>query len=283
LLGEGAADGAAAEAKKEAVARPPMRHSISYTTSQVVAAKVVDELVRPGHVIGVGTGSTVNAMLTRLSELLKSGALTNVSAVPTSKQTELECERLNIPCVAPDSNAPVDIALGSADAADRARNVIKGGKGAMLREKLVRECATQYVVVIDQKKLCDKVGSSYPLPVEISPFHSQRTLRRIAALPSLAPCEARLRYGVAPAGLPGCAMPGSDADAKPFVTDNGNLIVDLFMATPIRDTAAAADELISCPGVLEHGLFVPRESTVLMVGQADGTVKRLDSNALELQ
>jgi len=233
----------------------------------------VDELVRSGHVVGVGTGATVNAMLERLSELIKSGKLENVSAVPTSKKTEQQCEKLGIPTVAHDSNAPVDIALGSADAVDRNRNVIKGGKGAMLREKLVRECASQYVVVIDEKKLCDAVGPSFPIPVEIAPVYAQRTLRRIAALPSLAPCDARLRYGDAPAGLPGCAMPGSDS--APFITDNGNYIVDVFLNGPLRDAAVANDELTRTAGVLEHGLFVPRPSTVVMVGCADGSVSRL--------
>lgn len=81
--------------------------------------------------------------------------------------------------------------------------------------------ATKYVVAVDESKLCERLGVTYPIPVEVAPFYAQRTVRAITALPSLAPCDAQLRYGDAPTGFPGVGS------AKPFVTDNGNLIVDV--------------------------------------------------------
>uniref|UniRef100_A0A7S3AM72 Ribokinase n=1 Tax=Haptolina ericina TaxID=156174 RepID=A0A7S3AM72_9EUKA len=267
--------GAPTEDKPAATSVDPAAVSASNGPKRAAALKAVDDMVVSGNVVGVGTGSTVNYMLERLAERLKSGALTDISAVPTSKQSERECERLGIPCMPGDSNAPVDVSLGSADAVDASGNVIKGGKGAMLREKLVQECAAKYVVVVDQVKLTERIGTSYPIPVEIAPIYAQRTLRRIATLPSLAPCDARLRVGGAPAGFPGCAMPTDGIKAGPFVTDNGNLIVDIFLSAPLADAAAASAELTRTPGVLEHGLFLPRPSTTVLVGRADGSVTRL--------
>ena len=151
---------------------------------------------------------------------------------------------------------------------DGACNLIKGGKGALSREKLVQAEAARYVVVVDEPKLCARVGGAHPVPVEILPVFAQRTLRQIAALPALAPCDARLRYGDAPAGLDGV----TPFPPKPFVTDNGNYIVDCFRQAPLDDVAAAAAALKATSGVVEHGLFVGAPSTVVVVGKADGGV-----------
>lgn len=103
--------------------------------------------------------------------------------------------------------------------------------------------ASQYVVAVDQSKLCGKLGASYPIPVEIAPFYAQRTVRAIMALPTLAPCDAQLRYGDAPAGMPGVGS------AKPFVTDNGNLIVDVRRRRLAHESAP--------PPFRRQPLFVP--------------------------
>ena len=182
-----------------------------------------------------------------------------------------------MPCLRQDSECAVDLALGGCDAVDRRRHVVKGGKGAMLREKLVRDCAATWVVVCDETKVTDAIGESYPIPVEIAPAYHQRTLRRIANLESLGPCDARLRHGNAPAGLPGCAMPG-DKDFAPFKTDNGNLIVDLFLQKPLVDVSRAADDLSRTSGVVEHGLFPADDAlgaSIVLVGRETGAVTRL--------
>lgn len=111
--------------------------------------------------------------------------------------------------------------------------------------------------------------------MEIAPAYHQRTLRKLANLPSLQPAVARLRAGAAPAGFPGCAMPGDDGAAV-YKTDNGNLIVDLFLEAPLRDVRRAADDLSRTAGVVEHGLLPADENPpIVVVGRADGTATRL--------
>ena len=131
----------------------------------------------------------------RLKERLASGALERVSAVPTSAKTERKLREKGVPCVSSETQPAIAVAIGSADAVDAEGNVIKGGKGALLREKLLRDQATRYIVAVDEAKLCSKLGASYPIPVEVAPFYAQRTVRSIMALPSLHPCDAQLRFG----------------------------------------------------------------------------------------
>lgn len=215
--------------------------------------------------VGIGTGDTADFAIERLAERLASGELERVSAVPTSAKTEAKLKEAGIPAMSLETHAPIDVAIGSADAVDGYGNVIKGGKGALLREKLVRAQAAKYIVAVDQAKSCEKLGGSYPIPVEVAPFYAQRTVRSIMALPSLSPCDAQLRFGDAPAGMPGIGS------SKPFVTDNGNLIVDVFRSTPLTDVAAAAAELKATVGVVEHGLFQIRPNSVVVVSTPDGT------------
>jgi len=265
-------EAAAAASPTPPVAVAGQEGPCAVSPKRAAAIAAVDEHVKSGSVVGVGTGSTVSYMLARMAERLRSGALADISVVPTSKKTESELSDLGIPCLPSDSNAPLNVALGGADAVDANGHVIKGGKGALLREKLVQASASRYVVVVDEEKLTERLGASYPIPVEITPIYSQRTLRRIVALPTLSGCNARLRYGLAPAGLPGCAIPGDDASL--FVTDNGNLIVDLFLNAPLESVAETAAELSRTPGVLEHGLFTKCSSTSIIVGHKDGHMAR---------
>lgn len=200
----------------------------------------------------------------RLKERLASGALERVSAVPSSAKTERKLREKGVPCVSSETQPAIAVAIGSADAVDAEGNVIKGGKGALLREKLLRDQATRYIVAVDEAKLCSKLGASYPIPVEVAPFYAQRTVRSIMALPSLHPCDAQLRFGDSPTGMPGVGS------ITPFVTDNGNLIVDIFRTTPLKDVAAAAAELKATVGVVEHGLFVRGANSVLLVSTPAG-------------
>ena len=117
----------------------------------------------------------------------------------------------------------------------------------MLREKLVRAAASRWVVICDACKRSEGLGVDFPVPVEVAPAFHQRTLRRLAKLTG---ADARLRLGLAPAG-----RPGSDMSGKPFVTDNGNYVVDLFFREPLGDVWLMASQLDACPGAVEHGLF----------------------------
>ena len=159
----------------------------------------------------------------------------------------------------------LDVAIDGADAVDPALDLVKGGGGALLREKMVEVCADKFIVIVDESKLCDALGPTFPLPVEITPFCHMATLRKIAALPSLAGCDARLRMGTSQSNQP-------DGD-EPAVTDNGNYIVDLHFTEPIADVPKAASDLKNMVGVVDHGLFVGMTYSCI-VATSEGVVEK---------
>lgn len=224
-----------------------------------VGYKAVDDYVRSGMVIGLGTGSTAYFAVERVGQKLASGELKDIVAIPTSKRTQEQAESLKIPLATLDTHSKLDVAIDGADAVDPNLNLVKGGGGAHFREKIVEAASKQFVVIVDDSKLCDALGPSFPVPVEVVPFCHEHTARVIEALPSLAGCQARLRLGSA-------ANNKSDGD-KPAVTDNGNYIVDLHFAQPIKDPEAAARDLDSTIGVVEHGFFVGMTTVVLIAGK----------------
>merc|ERR1719453_184949 len=213
-------------------------------------------------IVGLGTGSTAAFAVERLGQKLASGELTDILAVPTSVRTKEQSESLNIPLVTLDTHSVLDVAIDGADEVDPDLNLVKGGGGALLREKMVEVMAKKFIVIVDESKLCDGLGPGFPLPVEITPFCWEHTMRTVANLPSLEGCEAKIRMG--------SAATGSKVDGEePAVTDNGNYIVDLFFKEPIKDAPKAADELIQTCGVVEHGLFCGMTSAVIIAG-SDG-------------
>jgi ribose 5-phosphate isomerase A len=183
------------------------------------------------------------------------------------------------------------VAIDGADEVDPDLNLVKGGGGALLREKMVEVCAKKFIVIVDESKLCaaggratahraslshrartacrlpplavgrcDGLGPGFPLPVEIVQFCWEHTMRTVAALPSLAGCEAKLRMGSAATG----SKPDGD---EPAVTDNGNYIVDLFFKEPIKDAVKAAEEIKNTVGVVDHGLFCGITTAVIIAGK----------------
>mmetsp|Transcript_27114 Transcript_27114/g.33669 ORF Transcript_27114/g.33669 Transcript_27114/m.33669 type:complete len:244 (-) Transcript_27114:435-1166(-) len=233
---------------------------------KLVGYKAVDDYVKSDMVVGLGTGSTAYFAVERVGEKLKSGELKNILAIPTSIRTKEQAESLGIPLVTLDTHSSLDVAIDGADEVDPNLNLVKGGGGALFREKIVEERAAKFIVIVDESKLCDGLGPGFPLPVEIVPFCHEHTMRTVAALPSLAGCEAKLRMGSAATG----ATPDGDEIA---LTDNGNYIVDLFFKEPIKDPVAAAKELKATCGVVEHGLFCGMSSAVIIAGKDGITVK----------
>ena len=227
---------------------------------KMVGYKAVDDYVKSGMVVGLGTGSTAYFAVERVGELLKSGALKDIVCIPTSVRTKEQAESLGIPLTTLATHSALDVAIDGADAVDPALNLIKGGGGALLREKMVEVCAKTFVVIVDESKLCDALGPSFPLPVEITPFCHEHTLRKVAALPSLEGCEAKLRMGAVSTG----SKVDGDAIA---VTDNGNYIVDLFFKEPIKNAVKAGEELKATVGVVDHGLFCGITSAVIIAGK----------------
>jgi len=224
-----------------------------------VGYKAVDDHVRSGMVVGLGTGSTAYFAVERVGQKLKDGELKDVVAIPTSKRTKEQAESLGIPLATLDTHPVLDVAIDGADSVDPKLNLVKGGGGAHFREKIVEAAAKTFVVIVDESKLCDGLGPHFPIPVEIVPFCHEHTARVIEALPALRGCKAVLRLGSA-------ANNKRDGD-QPAVTDNGNYVLDLHFTTPLKDAAAAARELKRTIGVVEHGLFVNMASVVVIAGK----------------
>merc|ERR1719454_1759424 len=202
--------------------------------------------------------------------LLKDGTLKDIMCVPTSVRTKEQAEELGIPLTtlgtAESRFSDLDVAIDGADEVDPDLNLMKGGGGALLREKMVEICAKKFIVIVDESKLCDGLGPSFPLPVEITPFCWEHTMRTIGNLPSLEGCEAKLRLG--------SAATGSKVDGEePAVTDNGNYIVDLFFKKAIADAPKAAEELKNTCGVVDHGLFCGMTTAVIIAGKDGISVK----------
>ena len=242
---------------------------------KMVGYKAVDDYVTSGMKVGLGTGSTAAFAVERLGELLKSGELKDIIAVPTSVRTKEQAEELGIPLVTLDEESVLDVAIDGADDVDDDLNLVKGGGGALLREKMVEVCAKKFIVIVDESKIGKGLGPGFPIPVEVTPFCHGHTLRTIAELPSLAAqsCKPVLRLGSA-------ANNKADGTA-PAVTDNGNYIVDLHFeggggggggGGGALDVAAAAAELKATVGVVEHGLFIGMASAVLVAGKGGVSV-----------
>merc|ERR1719331_2568601 len=208
-------------------ANNPLRNVRSLRISMVsqdelkkqVGYKVVDDYVESGMVVGLGTGSTAAFAVERVGELLKSGKLKDIVAIPTSVRTKGQAESLGIPLTTLGTKesrySDLDVAIDGADDVDPQLNLVKGGGGALLREKMVEICAKKFIVIVDESKLGDGLGPGFPLPVEITPFCWEHTMRTVANLPSVKGCEAKIRMGSAATGS---AVDGDEI----AVTDNGN-------------------------------------------------------------
>jgi ribose 5-phosphate isomerase A len=205
---------------------------------RAAAARALD-FVQDGMKLGLGTGSTAEAFLDVLAVRVRAGL--KVQCAATSERTAEKARGLAIPLADLDALAPLDVVIDGADEADRALTLIKGGGGALLREKIVAASSQCMIVVADASKLVNKLGR-YPLPVEVVPFGHATTADRITrALDGLG-------YGDAPAVL-------RVRDGTPIVTDSGNFIYDLALRE-IENAARLAQALSAVPGVVEHGLFV---------------------------
>lgn len=131
---------------------------------KMVGYKSVDDYVKSGMVVGLGTGSTAYFAVERLGELLKDATLKDIVAIPTSIRTKEQAESLDIPLVTLDTHSKLDVAIDGADEVDPDLNLVKGGGGALLREKMVEVCADKFIVIVDESKLTDGLGPGFPVP-----------------------------------------------------------------------------------------------------------------------
>lgn len=246
--------------------------------------KAVDDYVKSGMVVGLGTGSTAFFAVERVGQKLKSGELKNIICIPTSERTKEQALSLGIPLATLNEESQLDVAIDGADDVDKGLNLIKGGGGALLREKMVEAASGKFICIVDESKLSSKgLGPGFPLPVEITPFCHEHTRRVIEGLSSikgkiqiiLSILSALCSYLYSVFQPPGCKAVlrmGSSANNKRdgdniAVTDNGNYIVDLFFTEPIKDVEAAAKELKRTVGVVEHGIFEGMTTAVIVAGK----------------
>ena len=212
-----------------------------------IAGEKAAEYVKDGMTLGLGTGSTAFHAVNAVGELVKKGM--KLQAVPTSKATEAQARELGIPLLTIDEVEHIDLAIDGVDEIDPAFNAIKGGGGALYREKVVATMADEVIWIMDESKLVEKIGA-FHLPVEIAQYGSKQAIAKMEA------------YGWNPVLRV--------RDGKTFVTDNGNFIADLHLGAGF-DIEDVYNKLSGMLGVLEHGLFLNMCKRII-VGTDEGAV-----------
>jgi ribose 5-phosphate isomerase A len=206
------------------------------------AAEKALELVQDGMLLGLGSGSTARYFTEGVGRLVANGM--KVRAVPTSRATAELAAANGIPIIL-ELVGQIDLAVDGADEVDADLNLIKGRGGALFREKLVAAAAKRFIVVVDDSKLVKRLGVA-ELPVEVLPFLWRGTAERLIAL--------------------GVSLTVRGGEESPFITDNGNLILDLTVEGGIKDAARFGDSVKRTIGVVEHGLFVGLTDTCIVAG-----------------
>jgi ribose 5-phosphate isomerase A len=214
------------------------------------------EFVRSGMVVGLGHGSTAIFALRRIAALLRTGQLRDILGVPCSTEVEADARELEIPLTTLNEHPVIDLTIDGADEVDPDLNLIKGGGGALLREKMVAQASRREIIVVDETKCSPTLGIQWPVPVEVVRFGWRAQLvflEWLGAQPTLR----------------------RDDDGSPFLTDQGNLIVDCDFG-PVDAPADVAARLNERAGVVEHGLFLGLATDVL-IADAGGVHHRVRS------
>lgn len=218
---------------------------------RIAAAQALEE-VRPGMKLGLGTGSTARHFVDLLGAKVAAGL--QVICVPTSEATATQARGLNIPLTDLETTPRLDLTVDGADEIGPGLSLIKGGGGALLREKIVAAASDRMVVIADGSKLVDPLGR-FPLPVEVNPF-------------GLGATRALVERVMAEQGAEGGVTLRTKADGSPFVTDGGHYILDALFGR-ILSPEALSRALLDIPGVVQHGLFLGMCKRAYVAG-ADG-------------
>lgn len=199
------------------------------------------EYVKDGMIVGLGTGSTVYYFISKLGELVEQGL--SIKGVPSSKQTEKIAIELGIPLVSFHEIDQIDVSIDGADEVNPELHLIKGGGGALLREKIIAKAAKTFIVVADSQKYVETLGT-FPLPIEVVPFGYEMTMKYIREL----------------GGKPTLRNSGG----TPFLTDNGNYMIDSSFQK-INQPEVLEKNLNLLPGVVDNGLFVGMADAVITI------------------
>jgi ribose 5-phosphate isomerase A len=210
------------------------------------AAERAAAYVEAGMVVGLGEGSTAAFAVLRIAQLLSEGNLRDILGVPCSRRVEVQARALGVPLTTLEEHPVIDLTLDGADEVDPDLNLIKGGGGALLREKIVAQASRREIIAVDEFKLSSALGTHWPVPVEVTRFGWQ------TQVPYLESLGAR----------PALRLAG---DGTPFETDQGNLILDCDFG-PIANPAQLASRLSERAGIVAHGLFLGLATEIIVAG-----------------
>ncbi len=230
-----------------------MTSTESLNLKKIVAEKAVDDYVKDGMVVGLGTGSTSEYAIKRVGELVKKGF--TLTCVATSQRTADLATGLGIRIVSLEEVDHIDVTIDGADEVDPKRQLIKGLGGALLREKIVAAASLSEIIIVDDTKLVERLGTRSPLPVEVIPYGHEKTAYAL----ELQGCKAVLRM---------------DGDV-PFRTDSGNYIYDCRFEEGIESPFFLESRIDVIPGVVENGLFL-NTANVVLVSHPDGTITKME-------
>lgn len=208
------------------------------------AADAAMEQVQSGMVLGLGSGTTVVYALQRLAKMLRAGKIVDICGVPSSIQTEIQAQQLGIPLTGLDRHPILDLTFDGADEVDPDLNLIKGGGGALLREKVLAQASRRTVFIVDQSKLSPRLGSHWPLPVEVIHFAVKSIENYLTSIEA----SVELRQ---------------TAKGTLFRTDQNNVIIDANFG-PIENARELATKLADRAGIVAHGLFLDMADEVIV-------------------
>lgn len=211
------------------------------------AGETAIDFIESGMVVGLGTGTTTRFAMEELGKRLKSGRLKDIIAIPSSMQTEKIAGALGIELTTLDDVQEIDITIDGADEVDPKLNLIKGGGGALLREKVLAQVSRRNVIIIDESKLSPHLGTHWPIPIEVIPFVWKPIEKYITSLGAVV----RLRM---------------KDDGTPYTTDQDNYILDSKFG-PISDPHSLEAKLAFRAGIVEYGLFLGTASEVIVAGK----------------
>jgi ribose 5-phosphate isomerase A len=214
-----------------------------------LAAEHAVKLIQEGMTVGIGTGSTAAFAIDAISKRIRGGL--SIKAVASSVRSEELAKGAGIKLISFSEVEHIDLYIDGADEVDRDQNLIKGGGGALLREKILAFNSKEFIVIVDSSKLVPHLGK-FLLPVEVIPFAMELTVRQLQKL--------------------GCTVIIRQNNDKPYITDNGNLIVDCDFKK-IEQVERLHDSINSIPGVVENGLFLKTLVSKVIVGHERGEVQ----------